>query len=125
MNQVQYSQPMGSGAPGLPYQSHPKIKGDLIGELPFDQTVLSHNEVRIVDTLFKQQQGVVDKILTNSKDVLLVGTLFMIFSLTPIDDFLLKMIPIARNSEYSLLIVKAVLIMLVFFLLKNIHLVRK
>lgn len=123
MSEVQYSQSMGPGAPGLPYQS--QIKGDLIGDLPSDQTVLSHNEIRIVDTLFKQQQGVIEKILTNSKDVLLVGSLFMVFSLKPVDEFILKMIPFARNSEYSLLIVKTILIMVIFFLLKNLHLVRK
>jgi hypothetical protein len=99
--------------------------GDLIRELPSDQTVLSHNEEKIADTLFQKQKSTVDLILEKSKDILLVGILFMIFSMSQTNEFIHKFVPFSNTSEYTLIIVKTCIVMALFFILKNIHLARK
>jgi hypothetical protein len=102
-----------------------ELQGDIIDNLPSDQTVPSHNEIRIVDTLFKKQKGVISKILQSSKDILLVGLLFLILSLPVIDGFIQRFFPITMTSPYFLVGIKAVIFMIIFFILNNLNLVRK
>lgn len=101
------------------------ISGDLIDQLPEDQTTPSHNEIQIVDMLFKEKQRLFDKILSNTKDVLLVGVLYVVFSVPEIDNLIKKFVPMTRNSEYILTLVKALLFMSIYYILNNIHLARK
>ena len=119
--QVQYSQHPQGMNPGM---NHPQNMGDIIEQLPSDQTVPSHNEIRIIDTLFKQKKGVIDKILKNTKDILIIGILFVIFSLPPIDELIKRFVPITATSPYILIGVKALLIMIVYFIVNNFYLSR-
>lgn len=119
--QVQYSQhPQGMN----PIMKQSQNMGDIIEQLPSDQTVPSHNEIRIIDTLFQQKKGVVDKILKNTKDILIIGILFVIFSLPPVDELIKRFITITTTSNYILIGVKALLFMLVYFILNNFYLSR-
>lgn len=98
---------------------------DAIIQLPTDQNPPSHNEVQIVDTLFQEKQTAVEKFLTGSKDVLLIGIIFLIFSMPQVDDMIKKFIPISATSLYILLLIKTLMFMLIYFVLKNMYLVRK
>ena len=98
--------------------------GDLIGELPVDQTIPTHNELQIIDKLFVKQKTVFDKILLSSKDLLLMGLFFIIFSLPQVDSLIKRFIPITNTSAYILLLVKAFLFMLSYFIVSNLYLVR-
>lgn len=119
--QVQYSQhPQGMNS-GM---KQPQNMGDIIEQLPSDQTVPSHNEIRIIDTLFQQKKGVVDKILKNTKDILVIGILFVIFSMPPVDELIKRFITITATSPYILIGVKALLFMIVYFILNNFYLSR-
>jgi hypothetical protein len=119
--QVQYSQhPQGMN----PRMKQPQNMGDIIEQLPSDQTVPSHNEIRIIDTLFQQKKGVVDKILKNTKDILIIGVLFVIFSLPPVDELIKRFITITTTSNYILIGVKALLFMIFYFILNNFYLSR-
>jgi len=124
-SQVQYSQHptqhTGNIPPGMPQQ---QVMGDIIEQLPSDQTVPSHNEIRLVDTLFREKKGIMYKILTNTKDILIIGILFVIFSLPPVDTLIKKFITITENSPYILVGVKALLFMIVYFSLSNFYLSR-
>lgn len=98
---------------------------DFLDSLPTDKNTPSHTEVQIVDSLFKKQHTVVQKILAGSKDVILVGFLFLVFSLPYIDDLVKKFAPSTETSVYIFIFVKTLFFMFAYFLLKNMYLVRK
>jgi len=99
--------------------------GDIIDQLPSDKTQPSHDEIRIVDSLFKKKKGVFDKILSETKDVLVIGILFVIFSIPQIDELIKKVIKITQTSPYILILIKSVIFMLCYFILKYFYLSRK
>lgn len=102
-----------------------EVPGDVIDSLPTDQTVPSNNEMHILDTLFKQKQGTMQHILVHSKDVLTVGLLFVILSLPQVDTIIEKLVPSTTTSPYILILIKALVIMAVYFVIKNWYLGRK
>lgn len=112
-NQVQYSQ-----------QSNSQQTGDILDQLPSDQSVPSHNEIRILDALFKQKKSTFDNILKHMKNILILGLLFIIFSLPPVDEIIIKIIKVAGTSPYILIGVKALLFMLAYFFIENFYLAR-
>lgn len=98
---------------------------DNINTLPTDQNNPTHAELQIVDQLFKQKHGTVQKILSGTKDVVIIGLVFLLFSLPQFDSLLKSFIPATEKSSYILITVKAVLFAFVYFLVKNVYLVRK
>ena len=98
--------------------------GDDINALPTDQTVPSHNEINIVETLFKKKHSTIQKILSGAKETVLLLLLFIVFSLPQIDGLIQKMIS-AAESPYLLVGIKAVLFAATYFIIKNLYLVRK
>ena len=101
------------------------VPADPIDALPTDKTEPSHTEIQIVDTLFKQKQSTVQKLLAGTQDVLLVGLLFILFSLPQFDEIIKKMFPATTTSFYILLFVKTLIVMCLYFICKNMYLVRK
>jgi hypothetical protein len=102
-----------------------QIKGDYIDKLPLDNIMPSHEEIKLVDTLFKEQQTTFNKIFINLKDVLILGLLFVAFSVPQLDSVVMKILPCTEKSPYLLIGAKALLFMLVYFVIKNVYLVRK
>lgn len=100
------------------------IKGDIIQNLPIDQTTPSHNEIKIVDTLFKEKKKFIDKFLSNTKDLLILFILFILFSLEQINIILKKFIPITRTSPYFLIVIKSLIFVFIYFLINNLYLAR-
>ena len=98
---------------------------DIIDSLPTDQSIPTHSEIQIVDTFFKQRQNALQKIFNGTQDVIIVGLLFVVFSLPQIDDFIKKFAPSTENSPYILMFVKTLLFMFCYFVVKNMYLVRK
>ena len=97
---------------------------DIIEDLPSDDTILTNNEVEVFNKLFKNDDDF-KKIFLELRDTLLVGILFIIFSLEPINQLFHKYIPSTKNSHYMLIFIKSLMVMLIFFFLKNMYLVRK
>lgn len=98
---------------------------DNINELPVDQTIPTNTEIHILDTLFKQKMTAMQKFLNGTKDILVMGFLFVLFSLPQIDELIQKFIPITSTSLYILIFIKALFFMGLYFVLKNIYLVKK
>lgn len=120
-NQVKYTEQL-LGSQGIkPSQQ----LGDMIDQLPADTSVPSHNEIILVDQLFQQKKNLFDKILHSTKDILILGGLFIIFSLPFIDNLLQKFIPITSTSPYILVGVKALLFVFSYFIINNLYLARK
>lgn len=100
--------------------------GDIITQLPIDQTQPSHNELQIINTLFKEHGQTMNIIFDEAKDAVLVGLLFIAFvSIPKIDETINKFIPITNKSQYFLVIVKGIMIACLFWLVKHFYLSRK
>lgn len=97
---------------------------DSIETLPTDKNAVSHSELQIVDSLF-QQKPAFDAILSGTKEVLLAGFLFVLLSLPQADELIKKVFKSSTTSPYILLIIKAIVFMVLFFVIKNMYLVRK
>lgn len=106
-------------------QQQNQKNGDFINNLPTDKNPLSTNEINIVNQIFKKQKTVIEKILSETKDVLGVGLLFLVFCVPQIDNLIKKIITSANNSIYILICVKTCLFMIAYFVIKNIYLARK
>lgn len=100
-------------------------RADPIQNLPTDPSPPSPSESQILDTLFKEKQGAVQKVLDGTKDILVAGLLFILFSLPQTDEYIRKFFPALATSPYILLFCKALAFMLIFFIIKNMYLVRK
>ena len=98
---------------------------DHISQLPADQTQPSHNELMIVNSLFKNHGNAINAVFKEIQDAVLVGILFIVLSLPQIDDMIKKMLPMTQNSIYILLLVKAITIIALFWLIKHFYLSRK
>jgi hypothetical protein len=118
-NQVQYNLPETSST------SHSLSNADHINQLPDDQTQPSHNEIMIVNSLFKEHGNTMNVIFKEIQDSLIIGLLFIVFSLPQIDEIIKKTLPMADKSIYILLFVKAILVSALFWLIKHFYLSRK
>lgn len=124
-SQIQYTKQPHQQFQGMYTQQRQEPFGDIIEKLPVDTSVPSHNEIRITDQLFQKKKGIFDKILQNSKNIIILGILFIILSLPFVDNFIIKFINITGTSPYILIGVKAILFMFSYFIIKNIYLARK
>jgi len=122
---VRYTQPQQQQHRGINMQQQQQPLGDPIDQLPADTSVPSHNEIRIVDQLFQQKKSIFDKILNQTKDIVVLGGLFIIFSLPFVDNLITKFISAAGTSPYILIGIKALLFVLIYFIIKNLYLARK
>jgi hypothetical protein len=98
---------------------------DPINMLPTDKSEPSHSEIQIIETLFKQRKNTFQKLLLGTQDVLLVGFLFLLFSLPQLEEIIVKLFPTTSTSTYIMLVVKTLVFMCMYFVCKNIYLVRK
>ena len=101
------------------------LSGEFLNNLPSDQTEPSVHEITIIDTLFKEKQTTLNKFLFQTQDILIMGILFVLISLPQIDSFVGKLVPIASKSVYTMIGIKAIVFMTIFFVIKNLYLVRK
>jgi hypothetical protein len=111
----------------LPQAQLPQLQqgGDLITHLPSDQIQPSLNEIKIVDTLFKNHTNDMNSIVKESKDCLIIGFLFIILSLPLVDTYLYNFFPSVQNSIYISLVIKAVCFMVTYWLIKHFYLSKK
>jgi hypothetical protein len=103
----------------------PASQSDLIDNLPTDETDLDKSDLQVINSLFKENKSNVQKFLDESKDMIIVGILFMIFTLPILDSYIIKFFPSSSTSPYILLGIKCILVMASYFILKNLYLVRK
>jgi hypothetical protein len=95
---------------------------DLLTQLPVDKIQPSHEEIQIVDVLFKNHTSTMNLIFNEAKESLIVAILFILFSIPQIDDIIKKFLPITENSIYFLIVIKAAILMILFWLIKYFYL---
>jgi hypothetical protein len=102
----------------------PELFGDSIETLPSDQNPPTHNEIKMVETLFKENKSTIDIILADAKNIIFMGLLFIILSTPQVDDLIKKFV-VAAESPYILILIKAILFMFIYFIINNLYLARK
>lgn len=112
---VQYSQ-QGHNVPS---------SGDSIAQLPVDQNPPSPNEVQIINTLFKKHRSTMEIIMDEAKDSVLAGVLVILFTLPQVDGFINKLVPMTEKSIYVLVLIKGLVAIVAFWLIKHLYLSRK
>lgn len=98
---------------------------DVLDSLPVDKNIPTPAEVHMVDMLFGQNKGTIEKFLDGTKDIIFLGIFFIIFSLPQVDDIIKKFFPSTSTSPYILIFVKSLVFMLCYFIFKNVYLVKK
>ena len=122
--------PQGMRAHGMPPQGMPPQKGNMvmgdnINTLPTDKNNPSEVDQNIANTIFGENLSITQKLVKEGKDMFIIGLLFVVFSLPQLDDIIKKFIPITVNSIYMLILIKAILLMVIFWLIKHFYLSRK
>ena len=100
------------------------LSGDSVDKLPIDQSEPSRQEIEIVDTLFKKHRSTMSIIVDEMKSSFIVGLLFLVLSLPQVDALIRRIIPLA-SSIYFLLIIKLLLFVALYWLLKHFYLSRR
>jgi len=98
---------------------------DLIDKLPTDKNAISTSEYKVLNNLFKHPETT-NLVFSEFKDAIVAGILFAIFSIGYIDTLIYKVIPSLKNfSPFYLIGIKALFIIVIFFVLKHFFLLRK
>jgi len=99
---------------------------DLIKDLPSDKVPPSPDEIQIMDILFKNSdRASIGNLFKEIKDVLTVGILFILFSIPQLDTMINKFIPITQTSVYFLIIIKTIVIMILYWIIRHLYLAKK
>lgn len=110
-------------------REHPNIQpneyfnddiGDDLHNLPSDSTPVSDNDRKILNTFFSTQSN---QVITEFKDPLTAGLLFIILSLPQTDEIISKFM--TYKSPYITILVKTCIFVIGFYLLKNISICKK
>ena len=83
--------------------------GDLIDTLPVDKDFLhSDSQIHIADTLFKDNEKMVNVIAKELKESFIICLLFILFSLPQVDAFIRKIVPKTNDSYLILMGIKCI-----------------
>ena len=66
-----------------------------------------------------------NSLFSEAKESIIVGIIFLIFSIPAIDSVIKSIIPATNNSSYILLLIKILFVMVLFWVLKHFYLSRK
>ena len=98
---------------------------DYIEKLPMDDSEITPSELKIMKSLFSENSISSFRLKHEVKQSIILVALFILVSLSYIDDIITKFFPIIGNSEYFMLIAKGIIFACSYFIIKNIHLIRK
>ena len=80
----------------------------------------------MVDKLFdKPSPTLLERSGSQIKTMIIYAMIFIVLSLTAVDDFLRKMVPVTATSQAMLLLVKGGIFAILVFMVQNLHLVSK
>jgi len=96
---------------------------DNIESLPVDKNPVKDDELQLIDTLFKENTSTVETLLSQSKDFILLGCLFVLINLEYVDEFIKKLF--SNFSDLAILGIKTFIFLLSYFILKYGYLLRK
>jgi hypothetical protein len=97
------------------------LNADVIDQLQEDKNAPSHDEINMVNTLFKKERSTIQKIFNEVKTVIFVALLYIALSIPYVDTLIQKVIPITQTSWMILILIKAVVFMFIFYFLNNMY----
>lgn len=103
----------------IQYSKNSDENSDNIYDLPTNRNQPSHNELKIVDSIFKKHSNTLNNITKEFKDGIIFGILFFLFSLPQFDELLKKYISVTQKSLYILLLIKALFFIVIIWIIKN------
>ena len=116
----------GNGMNGNSMMNMNSESGDLIENLPVDKNFLhSERQMQIAETLFKQNETLINVLARELKDGFIICALFIIFSSTQVDTFIKKFVQRANDSFLILIGIKCIGLVLVYYLIKNFNLTKR
>ena len=92
--------------------------------LPTDNHPLNHREVQIFQSLFKNDNKNISRIISELKDAIIGGVLFALLSLPKIDELIKRFLPSTSKSLIILLIIKTLIFIALFWVILNFALSR-
>jgi hypothetical protein len=96
-----------------------KMSGDNIDQLPTDDHVPNNNEVQLVNNIFKNHSNSMSTVANEISQAAIIGALFVILSLPPVDKLLCKVFPICSKSFIILLVIKFIIFIIVYYFVSN------
>lgn len=101
------------------------MNGDLIDKLPTDSDATEYEDNKeIIENIFGKHESMFDKIGKELSHAFLISFLFIIFSLPQIDEIIFRNIP-NSNNIFVVYGIKCALIIVLYYILKNFHIVKK
>ena len=102
------------------------LNGELIDSLPLDKdSVHTTEQLQIADMLFKQNPSTMDVLATEMREGIIICFLFILFESTYVNELIKRFVPSANSSYLFLVGIKSVLVVLLFYVIKNFSLSRK
>lgn len=101
------------------------MNGDLIDTLPTDSDTVEYEENKeIIENVFGKHENLLEKIGKELSHSILICILFIIFSLPQIDEMIYHNIP-NSNNIFIIYGVKCMLIIILYYILRNFQIVKK
>lgn len=97
---------------------------DVLSTLPTDKIPPTSSELQIINTLFNHKKEI-NNILIEAKEAIIVGIIFLLFSVPQLDSLIQKFIPITEKSTYILLLIKILFVIVLFWVIKHFYLIKK
>ena len=97
---------------------------DILSSLPTDKNEPLEDELIIINNLFVENIEATASILNEMLESLVVGILFIIFSLQYVDNIIFSILPVTQTSQIFLILAKVVVVMLLFWVIKYFNLCR-
>ena len=99
---------------------------DLISSLPIDNNPLNHDEIHVLQTLFKDEnKHDIQNIFVELKDSVIGGILFGLLSLPQFNTLLERFIPITKTSIIMNISIKVIIFICVYWIILNFALSHK
>lgn len=98
---------------------------DNINDLPIDKKMRQTEiEIELIDTIFKGEPSTLKVLIDEIKEPLIVGVLFVLFSLQYLESVTQSLLPLTNNSPIFIMITKVIFIMILFWIIKHFNLSR-
>lgn len=98
--------------------------GDSLQMLPVDETPPTPVEATILNRIFAEDKKNGNRLRNEARDVAMLIVLFIVISCDPFKNMLSNLIPIVKKSAYIDIAVRAVIFAIVYYMFKNLFLVR-
>lgn len=99
-------------------------KSDEINKLPTDDSSTSQDEHDILSTVFYKYPKAKSVVVEDIKDCLVIVVLFIFFSSEWVSEQIRRFVPVTRSNNVFLLGIKSIIVVFIWYIIKNFRLAR-